>query len=89
MIKEALDISIVVPCYNGQQYLSAVLASIYHQRTALLYKVIIIDWGPLTELLKLLLITQCGCIKSRKATLVTAKRETSVPALRGAVISSF
>lgn len=45
MIEEALDISIVVPCYNGQQYLSAVLASIYHQRTALRYEVIIIDSG--------------------------------------------
>ncbi|MGH7793343.1 MAG: glycosyltransferase family 2 protein [Candidatus Binatia bacterium] len=45
MTEEGLDISIVLPCYNGEQYLSEVLASIYQQRTGLRYEVIIIDSG--------------------------------------------
>jgi rhamnosyltransferase len=43
--EKAFDISIVMPCYNGEQYLSEVLASIYQQRTELRYEVIIIDSG--------------------------------------------
>lgn len=45
MTEEVLDISIVLPCYNGEQYLSEVLDSIYQQQTALRYEVIIIDSG--------------------------------------------
>jgi rhamnosyltransferase len=45
MNEGALDVSIVLPCYNGEQYLREVLDSVYNQRTTLSYEVIIIDSG--------------------------------------------
>jgi rhamnosyltransferase len=42
---KVIDVSIVLPCYNGEQYLNQVLASIYQQRTVFRYEVIIIDSG--------------------------------------------
>jgi rhamnosyltransferase len=51
--EKALDISIVMPCYNGEKYLNEVLASIYQQRTRLRYEVIIIDSGSTDRTLEI------------------------------------
>lgn len=53
MTDEALDISIVLPCYNGEQYLEEVLGSVYRQRTAFRYEVIIIDSGSTDRTVKI------------------------------------
>ena len=52
--EETLDLSIIIPVYNGEKYLKECLASIFNNKTKYEYEVIVIDDGSSDDSMKIL-----------------------------------